>query len=398
MRILTSYQDIVEIGKQCLESRTKQKKPSIADGITKYPELDGPWEQSLQAFENTIKYVFEKLHHSCYLLCVNQGKPTIYKILNKSTAPTFKPIINKTLKRKRIESKGKTWRVIQCLLREYATDDRTSVEWERFFNEFPYTLPDGVYLMNLTDAVLLRKDGKEPWPMVTGNKDLGQYKFSSYIPILGGSSKIGYHDIPIPNYDDIRFVLGYDKLPEVETIWENKKPIAVFRGTPTGCGTTSETNMRLKLSNMRSPDLDVGVVQFSSTKMKFDPKKGLSTIRRSDATIVDFMSLTEQSKFKYMIHVDGNVAAYRLLKTMLLKSTILKVEGEYLLWVDYLLKPWKHYIPVKSDLSNLEEMVNWCKENDSKAKKIAEAGYEFATKVLTKQYVQDSFAKLLWKL
>lgn len=399
MRILKNFQEILEIGKDCLEKRQKQKRPVISDGIKKYPpQIDGPWEQSPEALENTIKYVFEYLHHSCYMLCVIEGKPEIYKILNKTTAPRFKPIINKTLKRKKIDGKNKTWRVIQCLLREYATDERTSVEWERFFGEMQIVLPDGVYLLNLTDAVLLRKDGKEPWPMVTGDKDLGNYKFSKFIPVLGGSSKVGYHDIPIPNYDDVRFVLGYDKLPEVETSWENKKPIAVFRGTPTGCGTTPETNMRMKLSNMRSPDLDVGVVQFSSTKMKFDPKIGLSTMRRKDVTVVDFMTMTEQSKYKYMIHVDGNVAAYRLLKTMLLKSVILKVEGEYLLWVDYLLKPWKHYVPVKSDLSDLEEMVKWCQDNDSKAKKIAEEGYKFAEKHLTKSFVMSTFAKILWKL
>lgn len=389
MRILKNFQEILEIGKDCLEKRQKQKKPVISDGIKKYPpQIDGPWEQSPEALENTIKYVFDYLHHSCYMMCVVEGKPTMYKIVNRETIPSIK----KTLKRKSISTK-KTWRVLQCVLKEYSKQEVTSVDWGRFLNELQFPLPDGVYILNLTDAVVLRKDGKDPW-----NISLGTFQGTSkFLPILGGSSKVGYHDIPIPNYDDARIVLGYDKLPEVETNWENKKPIAVFRGASTGCGTTSETNMRIKLSNMKSESLDVGVVQVTN-KMKFDPLKGLSLIKKSDVGMAGFLSMTEQSKYKYMIHVDGNVAAYRLLKTMLLKSVILKVEGEYLLWVDYLLKPWKHYVPVKADLSDLEEMVKWCQENDSKAKKIAEEGYKFAEKHLTKSYVMSTFAKILWKL
>jgi hypothetical protein len=108
--------------------------------------------------------------------------------------------------------------------------------------------------------------------------------------------------------------------------------------------------------------------------------------------------MTEQSKYKYIIHVDGNVAAYRLLKSMLTGSAILRVESEYILWVDHLLKAGVHYIPVKHDLSNLEEVVDWCKKHDTKVKKIAEAGYQFAKQALTKEFIQDSFAKLLWKL
>ena len=389
MRILKNFQEILEIGKDCLEKRQKQKKPVIPDGIKKYPpQIDGPWEQSPEALENTIKYVFDYLHHSCYMMCVLEGKPTMYKIVNRETIPSIK----KTLKRKSISTK-KTWRVLQCVLKEYSKQEVTSVEWDRFLNEVEVPLPDGVYILNLTDAVLLRKDGKDPW-----NVSLGTFQGTSkFLPILGGSSKVGYHDIPIPNYDDARIILGYEKLPEVETTWENKKPIAVFRGASTGCGTTSETNMRIKLSNMKSESLDVGLVQVTN-KMKFDPLKGLSLIKKSDVGMAGFLSMTEQSKHKYMIHVDGNVAAYRLLKTMLLKSVILKVEGEYLLWVDYLLKPWKHYVPVKADLSDLEEMVKWCQDNDSKAKKIAEEGYKFAEKHLTKSFVMSTFAKILWKL
>ena len=375
MRILNSYNEIISIGKECLSNHSSNKH--------------GSWEQSMEAFENTIQYIFNYLHHSCYLLCITNGVPTIYKIVNKKTISK----VAKTLKHRKFKIKHKTWRVIQCIVKEHSYHESTPVEWERFFKEFPYKLPDGAFILNLTDAVLLRKDRTNPWPMVPN--DIGKYKFSKFIPILGGSGKIGYEDISIPNYDDIRIVLGYDKIPEFETNWDNKKDIAVFRGTPTGCGTTEKTNMRLKISTLKNQSLNAVIVKYSSIKFKFDPIIGLSTIDSSKFKTVSFMDMVEQSKHKYIIHIDGNVAAYRLLKTMLTNSVILKVEGEYTLWVDELLQPMKHYIPIKSDLSNLLEMIEWCKQNDSKVRKIAERGYEFAKKALTKEYICTSILNTL---
>jgi hypothetical protein len=46
------------------------------------------------------------------------------------------------------------------------------------------------------------------------------------------------------------------------------------------------------------------------------------------------MTLKEQSRFKYIVHIDGNVNAYRLLTTMKTGSVILRVVSEYTSWAD----------------------------------------------------------------
>ena len=43
-----------------------------------------------------------------------------------------------------------------------------------------------------------------------------------------------------------------------------------------------------------------------------------------------------------------------------------------------LLKAWNHYIPVKSDMSDLIEKIEWCKDHDKDCKAIAENGKRFA--------------------
>jgi hypothetical protein len=247
--------------------------------------------------------------------------------------------------------------------------------------------------------VILRKDGTEPWQMVTGNKPLGEYAFDTYLPILNGSGQEGYWDIPMPNYDDVRLMLGFDKnkgTPELD--WDAKEPRAVFRGGPTGCGITAETNQRIKLATMRSEELDVGLVKTKSDSIKFDAKYGLGQIEVPSKAVGFLDLITDQSKYKYIIHVDGNVAAFRLLKSMLTGSLIVRVKSPYTLWVDHLLKEGVHYVGVKEDLSDLQEVIDWCKEHDAKARKIAEAGLAFAQKALTRDYITGSFAKLLWSV
>ena len=101
--------------------------------------------------------------------------------------------------------------------------------------------------------------------------------------------------------------------------------------------------------------------------------------------------MNQQTSHKYIIHIDGHVAAYRLSKELSFGSVILKVESlyDYQLWFTSLLKPWIHYIPIKQDLSDLAEMITWCKKNDTKCKSIAENAMAFYQKYINQDYVLD---------
>ena len=396
MKILESYDQAIQIAKECLQNKKPFKKCKLSNPP---PQVHGPWKQTDQAAENTLKYIFEKLHHSCYMLCIS-GKHELYKLESSTTSPAFKTAftkLNKTIKADKRKIllktlKSKQWRVMQCIVKPYRKGTAT-VEYPRFLEGLE--LPDGVYILNLTDAVILREDGNEPWPMVTGMKSLGEYNFKEHLPILSSSGQVGYWDVPIPNYDDIRFTLGYDKIGVPELDWTQKKGVAVFRGGPTGCGYTVQTNMRLKLASMKSDLLDVGIVENKSNTLKFDPKDGLGLLDTTQKKVGFLDLITEQSKYKYIIHVDGNVAAYRLLKSMLTGSVILRVKSEYTIWADHLLKDGVHYISVTPDLSNLDEVLQWCIANDKKCKKIAEQGLKFAQNVLELPFLQTYFKSLL---
>lgn len=47
------------------------------------------------------------------------------------------------------------------------------------------------------------------------------------------------------------------------------------------------------------------------------------------------------------------------------------------------IQPWVHYIPLNEDLSNLEERVNWAKENPDECASISKRATQFAQKMMT---------------
>ena len=347
--------------------------------------------------KNTLDYIFA-LSHQCYVLLAKNGTE-LCKLEFSKTSPLLKPYIAQRLTRRIRGDKRKAllktlkngqWRIMQCVLKPFKKSEGNPL-FEKFLTSLK--VPDGVYIFTLTDAQLLRSDGTLPWHMVSN--DLNPFK-GPFLPIFATSGQRGYVDIPIPNEDDLSLAMDPPKYRAVP--WEEKKPVAIFRaGKATGCGLTPKTNMRLKLALMRSPLLDVGIVNTRLANMKFDPEEGLGYLETSVKKVPEVPLFGGQDGFKYIIHVDGNVLAYRLLKSMLTGSLILRVASPFVHWLDHKLEAGKHYIPIADDLSDLEEKLAWCQEHDSKCKKIAEKGRLFAEKVdlkLMKKFMETEFRNI----
>ena len=327
----------------------------------------------------TLEYIFEYLHHNCYLLKVVAGKAEIAKLQSTESPPGAR----KTL-RNRVKS-AKTMRVLGCIVKPFKSS--TSAEWEKFVGQLSGLKKDGVWILNLTDALMLKKDRTVPWPILGSGKLEEKYR-GEMLPILGGSTAEGFEDKVIPNYDDVRIVLGYDKIPEAVHNWEGKTSQLIFRGSSTGCGRKADTNMRLKAAGLEYTWLDAGITKLTKN-LKFDPKYGLGKV--DNVPLVPKKSFTEQSVHKYILNIDGNVAAYRLLAWMQTGSVIFKVKGPYKVWYEDKLVHRKTVIEVKEDMSDLAEQYDWCVQNDNKCKKIAERAMKVSKKLLTLEMVNKYF-------
>ena len=392
-------------------------KPSIP---VNSPNLNWKcWEQSYKAAKQTLQYI-DRLKTKVYILIIenNQFKDFI-KFNPKGENLELKPYLrrlNKTIKwsKKELQEISKTkWKFMSCILQNRKDEDE--IERHPFHTPLQelaekYKLPDGMYIFNLRDALLIHKKEIFPWTQVTG-KMVKMINFpKSFLPVFNTTGGKYYRDIPIPNFED-RYYIFKNKpdLKDINLNWESKVPTAVFRGGTSGCGYDEYTNPRIKIAKLSQilqdekneeirTLLDAGVTKIPlKKKYRFDFKEGLGYFNNEVTQIkpVKPLNKVEQSNYKYIVYIEGNVAAHRLLVDMLLGSTILYVDTEYKLWFEHLLEENIHYVKVKRDLSDLIQKILWCRENDELCKNIAKNARELALSLLTKEVFIDTFANYI---
>lgn len=270
-------------------------------------------------------------------------------------------------------------------------------------------VPDIEFFLNRRDFPLITRDGTEPYNHLFGSKSIqmeNQYK--SYSPIFSCSITPDRHaDILVPTYEDWMRVVyqetgevmkfGCIEYPKIiQTPWNKKIPKAVFRGSTTGAGVTEETNKRLKALQIGTENedlLDVGITKWNTRPRKHESDVYLRTIERDTYPVAGRLSPQEQSKYAYVLNIEGHVAAYRLSYEMSFGSVILLVDSDWKMWFSRFIIPWKHYVPIKADLSDLVEKVEWCRENDTECQKIAQNSVEFYNKYLSMDGVLDYLQK-----
>lgn len=402
--------------------------PVINSIVPLHPNIKwSKWSQTKTAAMNTLSYINDRLHARIAIFIVRDGK--LVKVIhlgNPETAPEHRPYLKElnpdlnfphsakdiTLD-KRLYRRNDT-RVIGCLLRKWSANDDDFVAGkdadylQDFYGRFlifvnkRYPLPDGFYIMSRTDQTLIRKDGMHPLvDLIGGLKQLDDRRLLRFYPLLNCNTHDEYADIPLPTFDDWMYVRS-PGLKDITLNWSNKKAVAVFRGSATGCGFTEETNMRMKAAALgrQYPDLlNAGLVSYNDNpKIHKTGRVGYIDSKKYNRFKVRPIPFNEQSKFKYLLHIDGNVAAYRLGVSLLLGSVILLQESGSQLWFQHMMKPWVHYVPVAADLSDLIERIEWCKSHDAECEAIAAASLALGQKIMTREACEDYFAATLWAL
>jgi hypothetical protein len=245
-------------------------------------------------------------------------------------------------------------------------------------------IPKGLEVfINNRDFPVVTNDAKyEPYYNIYGERyKLIGPEINKMAPVLSYSKRHGYDDILIPTYED------WTRSPVMPIPWNEKINKAVFRGSSTG---GLENNIRIKLCSMSSPFLDVGITKLNNRLLYSNKKLGFLSYT---GPIVKKLSFQQQMKYKMIIHVEGHVSAFRLGQELASGSCLLMVESPWFMWFQP--KPFVHYLPIKRDLSDLLEVIQWCLENDDKAKKIAENAIAFYKKYLSKEHIVNYIENLL---
>lgn len=192
--------------------------------------------------------------------------------------------------------------------------------------------------------------------------------------------------------------------------WEEKVNTAFFRGTATGGGTTIEKNQRLHLAftsngwkkdnryngnDGSAPFLDAEVTAWNLRDKKIAGER-MTFLRPSNfkfsAGKHHYIPIYDQSKYKYILYVEGHCAANRYAFLLRLGSVILKVTSKCVadeMWYFPLLQPFVDHVPIAEDLSDLAEKIQWCRDNDEKCREIAAKANELYEEYVGKEAIRD---------
>ena len=91
------------------------------------------------------------------------------------------------------------------------------------------------------------------------------------------------------------------------------------------------------------------------------------------------LSKQEQMLCKYLPVLDGHMCTYPGYQWRLLSGSLcLKQTSEQIQWFHDALQPYVHYLPMKSDCSDLLEVMEWAESHDAQAQEIVAAAQIFA--------------------
>ena len=326
-------------------------------------------------------------------------------------------------KKIKINFNRKKWHANNCVFRNQFPEYEGDLNIDVFKNMFVELcknrkIPNAMFFLNYRDAPILTKKLTEPYFHLFDSKSVSieqKFKFKKFCPILSQSITSMNADLLIPTSDDWRihsskYFTGSkcsnayhpSSFNKMELDWKKKKNICVFRGSATGCGMTLENNMRLKAAqlSLEHPKLlDAGITDWKPRDKKFigEPIKIINP-KDFNFNLVEGISMDMQSKYKYILHIDGYVSAFRLSSEMRMNSVLLICKSDYNLWYSHLMVEYEHFVPVKNDLSDLIDQIKWCLKNDKKCMQIASNAMEFYKKYLTIDGVFDYMQQLIMKI
>ncbi|XP_055902318.1 O-glucosyltransferase rumi homolog [Eupeodes corollae] len=253
---------------------------------------------------------------------------------------------------------------------------------EHFIKPLLKELPNMEMVVNCRDWPQIMRDRGPKGPVLSFSKT------ADYLDIMypawsfwEGGPAIALHPTGIGRWDKYRnsISMAGKKWP-----WEDKIGKGFFRGSRT-------SDERDSLVLLSRKNLDLVDAQYTKNQAWKSPKDTLNAEPASEVTFED------HCQYKYLFNFRGVAASFRFKHLFLCKSLVFHVGSEWNEFFYFAMKPWVHYVPIKSypTEQELESILLFFKEHDDIAKEIAQNGYKFIWKHLKLSDVQCYWRKLL---
>lgn len=203
---------------------------------------------------------------------------------------------------------------------------------------------------------------------------------------------------PLSGYHDIGSAAFLGPFATKRIAWAQKRPKVVWRGQLSGRadwhGDVRREGLRLRplLKKFRSGEFDLARVERNllafpryrlASETLADPMFdvgftgadgiALADIPKIEAFVRPVLSQHEMARNKFILVLRGMDVGSSFYWTLNSGSLALVMEGPFQTFGSCLFEPWKHYVPFKSDLSDLRQRLDWCLENDHKCQQMVES-------------------------
>lgn len=194
-----------------------------------------------------------------------------------------------------------------------------------------------------------------------------------------------------------------------QNFFTQQKDKAVFRGGANAGGgeykatiDTINSHPRFKimlLSYLFEDYLDARVLGMPPADSKSKQESALGNLYLSlfKNEKNEFMELKDQAKYKYIISLDGHAASWSRPLVILFSKSLLLYQTEYIQWFQPALHPYKHFLPLNYNLSNLLEQISWAKNFPNKTNEIIKNQNLIAKQCFTLEAISEQMVYLLEK-
>ena len=194
---------------------------------------------------------------------------------------------------------------------------------------------------------------------------------------------------------------GYRQLRDLATrvpAWQVREPLVGWRGSVTGAALPTVEQIprvALALACRDIPGTDVKLFGVHSTMHhSFEPGQIEGFIAKHNL-VGDRWFMPAFADYRYVLDIDGHANAWGFLEKLILGCCVLKVGSTFEQWFYHRLRPWVHYVPVRADLSDLEQIIDWCYANDEQCAWIAGNAAQAAAAMRFEDEVPPSCQALL---
>jgi len=317
-----------------------------------------------------------------YIPCSSENCTCHESVIKTDLAPFSKGITLKMLDS--VQDRGSRYQVINHrLFREEACMFPARCSGvEHFILKILNDLPDMEFILNTRDWPQVSRHHNQPLPVFSFSKTASYYDimYPAWSFWEGGPA-ISLYPQGLGRWDTHIQVLSQESK---QWPWEKKIRKGFFRGSRT----SDERDSLILLSREHPTLLDAAYTKNQAWKSDAD------TLHAPPAKEV---RLEDHCKYRYLFNFRGVAASFRLKHLFLCNSLVFHVGNEWMEFFYAAMKPWVHYIPVKSKASKeeIEELLLFAKENDAFAKKIAQQGFDFITNHLRMEDVSCYWKNLL---